>query len=74
LGDFDSAVDEAKKIADIHNANLIEYRETYDISNFLRLFGQSEATHAGTVKLDLGFEPPRLQMGELYFLYMPTVD
>ncbi|MGH7980974.1 MAG: signal peptide peptidase SppA, partial [Limisphaerales bacterium] len=53
LGDFDSAVDEAKKIADIHNANLIEYRETYDISNFLRLFGQSEATHAGTVKLDL---------------------
>ena len=75
LGNFDDAVDRAKKIADIQgDANLIEYRETYDISNFLRLFGQSEATHAGSVKVDLGFELPRLQMGEPYFLYMPTVD
>jgi protease-4 len=74
LGDFQDAVDRAQKIAGISNANLIEYRETYDISNFLRLFGQSEATHAGSVKLDLGFEPPRLEMGEPYFLYMPTAD
>ncbi|HXC37265.1 MAG TPA: signal peptide peptidase SppA, partial [Candidatus Acidoferrales bacterium] len=74
LGGFDDAVDRAERIANIKNANLIEYRETYDISNFLRLFGQSEATHAGSVKLDLGFEPPRLQMGEPYFLYMPTAD
>ena len=74
LGDFDDAVDRAKKITDIKDANLIEYHETYDISNFLRLFGQSSATHVGAVKLDLGFELPRLQMGEPYFLYMPTVD
>jgi protease IV len=76
LGDFQDAVDRAEKIAGIsHNgANLVEYRETYDISNFLRLFGQSELTHAGAVKLDLGFEPPRLEMGEPYFLYMPTAD
>ncbi|HEV2331107.1 MAG TPA: signal peptide peptidase SppA [Verrucomicrobiae bacterium] len=74
LGGFDDAVDRAKKIAGIKNANLIEYRETYDISNFLRLFGQSGATHVGSVKVDLGFELPRLQMGEPYFLYMPTAD
>jgi protease IV len=74
LGDFQDAVDRAKKIAGIPNANLIEYRETYDISNFLRLFGQSETTHARDVKVDLGFELPRLQMGEPYFLYMPIAD
>jgi protease-4 len=74
LGDFDAAVNRAKKIAGISEANLIEYHETYDISNFLRLFGQSEQTHVGDVKLDLGFDAPRLQMGEPYFLYMPTAD
>lgn len=74
LGDFDAAVNRAKKIAGISDANLIEYHETYDISNFLRLFGQSGQTHAGAVKLDLGFDAPRLQMGEPYFLYMPTAD
>jgi protease-4 len=74
LGDFQDAVDRAEKLAHIDSANLIEYHETYDISNFLRMFGQSAATRAGGVKLDLGFEPPRLQMGELYFLYMPIAD
>ena len=74
LGVFQDAVDRAKKITGISNANLVEYRETVDLSSFLRLFGQSGETHAGTVKLDLGFEPPRLQLGEPYFLYMPTAD
>lgn len=75
LGDFQDAVNRAKKIAGISGAaNLVEYRETYDISNFLRLLGQSGETHVGSVKLDLGFEPPRLEMGEPYFLYMPTAD
>ena len=66
LGDFQDAVDRAKQIAGIRNANLIEYRERYDISNFLRLLGQTELSHS--VKLDLGMELPRLQAGELYFL------
>ena len=74
LGDFQNAVDRTKKIAGISNANLVEYRESVDLSNLLRLFGQSGETHAGSVKLDLGFEPPRLQMGEPYFLYMPMAD
>ena len=66
IGDFQDAVDRAKAIAGIREANLIEYRERYDISNFLRLLGQTELSHS--VKLDLGVELPRLQAGELYFL------
>ena len=66
IGDFQDAVDHAKQIAGIREANLIEYRERYDISNLLRLLGQSELSHS--VKLDLGMELPKLQAGELYFL------
>jgi protease-4 len=66
LGDFDKAVKRAKKIAGISDANLIEYRERYDISEFLRLFGQSESTR--DIKLDLGLEIPKLRAGQLYFL------
>ena len=56
----------AKKIANIRNANLVEYRVRYDISDFFRMFGQSESAH--TIKLDLGMEFPKLRAGELYFL------
>ncbi|MGO9585663.1 MAG: signal peptide peptidase SppA [Limisphaerales bacterium] len=66
LGDFDKAVERAKKIAGITRANLIEYRERYDISEFLRLFGQSDSAH--NIKLDLGLDMPKLQAGQLYFL------
>jgi protease IV len=66
LGNFDDAVKTTKRIAGISKANLVEYRERYDISEFLRLFGQSSAAH--DVKLDLGLEMPKLQAGQLYFL------
>jgi len=70
LGDFQDAVNRAKQIAGIPTANLIEYRERYDISNFLRLLGQTELSH--DVKLDVGLNLPKLRVGELYFL-SPTV-
>ncbi len=66
LGDFDKAVERTKKIAHIANANLIEYRERYDISDFFSMFGQSSSAH--DIKLDLGMEMPKLQAGQLYFL------
>jgi protease-4 len=66
IGNFQDTVDRAKQIAGIREANLIEYRERYDISNILRLLGQSELSHS--IKLDLGMELPKLQAGELYFL------
>jgi protease-4 len=72
LGDFDAAVKRTEQIAQIQNANLIEYRERYDISNFLSMFGQSGTSH--DIKLDLGVDMPKLQAGCLYFLSPTFVD
>jgi protease-4 len=68
LGDFDDAVKQARTIAKIYgSANLVEYRERYDLSNFLSLLGQSSKAH--DIKLDLGMDIPKLQAGALYFLW-----
>lgn len=67
LGDFDDAVDRAEKIAGIKSANLVEYEEHYDISDFLSLFGQS--SRAKDIKLDLGLDIPKLRSGCCYFLW-----
>jgi len=73
LGDFDAAVKRAKTIANIHDgANLIEYRERYDLSNFLSMFGQSGKAH--DIKLDLGMDIPKFRAGALYFLWQPPGD
>jgi len=65
LGNFDTAVKRAKDIARIPNANLIEYQQRIEFADLFRVFGQSDAK---TVKLDLGFELPKLRAGQLYFL------
>jgi len=65
LGDFDTATDRAKDIAGVTNANLVEYRLRYDLSDLFRIFGKSDA-HG--VKVDLGLEFPKLEAGRLYFL------
>jgi protease-4 len=67
LGDFDDAVDRTETIAHISNANLVEYRELYDISDLFSMFGQSSSSH--DIKLDLGMDLPKLQAGALYFLW-----
>ena len=72
LGDFDKAVERTKKIAHIPDANLIEYRERYDISDLFSMFGQSSSAH--DIKLDLGVDLPKLQAGQLYFLSYTLVN
>ena len=73
LGDFDDAVKAAKKIANIRDgANLIVYRERYDLSNLLSMLGQSGQAH--DIKLDLGMDIPKLQAGALYFLWQPPAN
>ena len=67
VGDFDDAVERTEKIAHITDANLIEYRERYDISDFLSMFGQNSSAH--DLKLDLGLDIPRLREGCMYFLW-----
>jgi len=69
LGDFDEAVDRAMDLAHLPTANLVEYRERYDLSNFLSMFGQSSQAH--NLKLDLGVEAPKLRPGLMYYLYAP---
>jgi protease-4 len=65
VGDFDDAVKRARLIAHIKNANLVEYKLHYDLSDFFRMFGKTEAP---TIKVDLGMEGPKLEAGHLYFL------
>ncbi|HUL50958.1 MAG TPA: signal peptide peptidase SppA [Candidatus Nitrosotalea sp.] len=69
LGNFDTAVETAETLAGINDSNLIEYEQPFDLGNLLRLFGQTESR---ALKIDLGFQLPKLQMGRLYFL-SPTV-
>ena len=66
LGDFEDAVDRAEKIAGLKDSNLIEYRQHYDITDFLSMFGQSSKAH--DIKFDLGIDVPKLHAGYLYYL------
>lgn len=67
VGTGDDAVKRVLKLAGIRNANLVTYRPPVDLAELLglRLFGKSEAA---IVKIDLGFDAPRLKAGHLYFL------
>jgi protease IV len=69
LGNFQDAVKRAKTLAGLggnSNVNLIQFQQRYDLGDFLRMFGKSQAPPV--VKVDLGVEPPKLQVGQLYFL------
>jgi protease-4 len=66
LGDYDDALEQAADIAGIEGTfNVVEYRMRYDLGDFLRMFGQSEARG---VKVDLGVDMPKLEAGRMYFL------
>ena len=66
LGDFDAAVERTKRMVGISQANLIQYQQRFDLSDVFRMFGKSDA--AGSIKVDLGMDVPKLQAGKLYFL------
>jgi protease-4 len=72
VGDFDETVERTKKIAHIKDANLVEYRQRYDLSNFLSMFSQSGQAH--DVKLDLGLDIPKLRADCMYFLWQMPQD
>jgi len=68
IGNFQDAVDSAKSIGGITgDADLVQYREHYDLSDLFHMFGETK-TKAPSVKLDLGFDAPKLQQGHLYFM------
>ena len=65
LGNFDTAVKRARKLAKIEKANLVQYQQLFDLSSLFRLLGKSEAPK---IKIDVGLEAPKLKVGQLYFL------
>jgi protease-4 len=69
LGTFDTAVERARALVGIPDANLIQYQQPFNLGNLFRFFGESESR---AVTLDLGLQLPKLQVGRLYFL-SPTV-
>jgi protease-4 len=69
LGNFETAVERARQLARIKDANLVQYQRPFDLGNLFRLFGESESR---AVKIDLGMQLPKLQVGRLYFM-SPTV-
>jgi protease-4 len=67
LGGFQEAVDRAKKMVGISQANLVQYQQRFDLSDVFRIFGKSDAKNT-SIKVDLGMDVPKLQAGKLYFL------
>ncbi len=65
LGTFDDAVKRTKVIAKIGNADLIEYKQRYELSDLFRMFGKTDAK---MIKVDVGLDVPKLQAGQLYFI------
>lgn len=66
LGDFETAVDRARKLSGITDKpNLVEYQPVFDLSNLFRMLGKTDAK---SVKVDLGVDVPKLRPGCEYFL------
>ncbi len=71
LGNFETAVERTLEITGLETANLVTYRQPFRLGALFRLLGESEGRAHGqaqTVKLDLGLDLPKLQVGRLYFL------
>jgi protease-4 len=68
LGNYQDAVNRAKSLAGIGNANQVQFQQRYDISDFFRLFGEGGSSQGRVLKVDLGMDTPKLQAGQLYFL------
>jgi len=65
LGNFTVAKQRALKLAGIPAANLVCYQQRIDLADLFRFLGESRQQG---VKVNLGFEWPKLNAGQLYFL------
>lgn len=73
LGNFEDAVQRAKTIAGVTDANLIRYQEPFDFLRMFSLFGESE-TGTTTIKMDFGVNIPELRPGHPYFLSTSVIQ
>jgi protease-4 len=65
LGNFDTAVKQAQKLAGIPKAKLVRYDQPINLANLLRWFAKTEPPK---MKIDLGIDLPKLDAGRMYFL------
>ena len=65
VGTFEDSVRRAERIAGVSKANLVEYQQRFDLSDFFKMFGN---TKVPAIKVDLGVEGPKLEAGQMYFL------
>jgi protease-4 len=68
IGSFEDAVERARNIAGIRDANLVRYQQPFDIANLFHLFGKAESRG---IKVDIGVSLPRILPGRLYFIAEP---
>jgi protease-4 len=64
VGGWRTAVKRAHKLANIDKADLVTYQVPFNLGNLFSLLGRSDAK---SVKVDLGFDFPKLNAG-LYYL------
>lgn len=64
IGNWRTAVRRAQKLAGIDKADLVTYQIPFSLGNLLGIFGKSDAK---SIKVDLGFDLPKLNAG-LYYL------
>ncbi len=65
IGDFKTSVKTAKELAGVSDASLIKYVQPFDLGNLFRFLGKTETP---ALKIDLGFDTPKLQAGRPYYL------
>jgi protease IV len=66
LGDLETAVKRAKKLANVTDASIVQYRMPMDLGSVLsRLFSKTDVP---AIKLDLGVDLPKLEAGRMYFI------
>lgn len=68
LGNFKTALDRAKTLAQIDRARIIRYEQPFELGNLFRLFVRTETP---AIHVDLGIEFPPIRTGRLYFLFLP---
>ena len=65
LGNFEIAVERAKALSGVSDADLIMYQMPMRFGNFLKLLGQ---TSSRGLKIDLGLPLPQILAGRPYFI------
>lgn len=68
LGPFETAVERAKELSRLKQANLIRYQRPFRLGGLFRLLGRTGATR---LELDVGLRFPPIEVGRPYFLYHP---